>query len=241
MNRKYKWAVGLAVAGYAAALVTQIWLPLYVSMLIPAAIIFVAIAAGHGRHRQATAQTLPDQGAVNVQSLSSNVHTGQGQSTQPSSPEHTALITSSNSTPNSQTAAVQEEDPVWASVYEYIGVIEEMVISEGQKNALDNEIVEKTLTLLTRITRLIPQLKEMNDGNMNHNIQRLVFRDLNGAINPFLKLSGEAKRQNRRLLLTGVKDINSKLSFYVESIEHKDLVELQAKVELIQQRYRTKD
>ncbi|MCG7409687.1 hypothetical protein MH117_19975 [Paenibacillus sp. ACRRX] len=237
MNRKYKWAVGLAAAGYAAALLTHIWLPLYVSMLIPAAIIFVAIAAGSGRARQAAAQALPDQGPANIQSVQQSMHIGQPTQAPPQ-PAHAA---SADNPPDLQTAAAQEEDPVWASVYEYIGVIEEMVISEGQKNTLDNEIVEKTLTLLTRITRLIPQLKEMNDGNMNHNIQRLVFRDLNGAINPFLKLSGEAKRQNRRLLLTGVKDINSKLSFYVESIEHKDLVELQAKVELIQQRYRTTD
>lgn len=114
-----------------------------------------------------------------------------------------------------------ESDPFWGPISEYIHVIEETMISEGQKNTLDNEIVEKTLSLLARVGRLIPQLKELNDANMNHNIQRLIFKDLNGAINPFLKLGGEAKRLNRRLLLTGIKDINSKLSAYVETIEQK--------------------
>ncbi|WP_172199902.1 MULTISPECIES: hypothetical protein [Saccharibacillus] len=134
-----------------------------------------------------------------------------------------------------------EADEMWDPVHEYISVIEEMIISEGQKNSLDDEIVEKTISLLARISRLIPQLKEINDSKINHNIQRLVFKDLNGAINPFLKLSGEAKRKNRRLLLDGIKDINSRLSLYVETIEHRDLIELQSRVDLIQQRYRTSD
>ena len=114
-----------------------------------------------------------------------------------------------------------------------------MIISEGQKNALDDEIVEKSISLLTRVERLIPQLQSLNDANINHNIQRLVFKDLNGAINPFLNLSGEAKRQNRRLLLNGLKDIQSKLSFYVERIEHRDLIELQTRMDLIHKRYHT--
>lgn len=132
-------------------------------------------------------------------------------------------------------------DPLWGPLIEYIHVIEDMIISEGHNDTLDNEIVEKVLSLLSRINRLIPQLKELNDGSINHNIQRLIFKDLNGAINPFLKLSGEAKRINRRLLLDGIKDINSKLSNYVETIEKKDLIELQTRMDLIQRRYRSTD
>lgn len=136
-------------------------------------------------------------------------------------------------------SAHEENDPFWGPVIQYIHVLEEMIISEGQKNALDDEIVEKILKVLTRVLRLIPQLKKMNDPNINHNIQRLVFKDINGAINPFLNLGPEAKRQNRRLLLNGMKDINSKLSQYVESIEQKDLIELKTRMDLIQQRYNT--
>ncbi|MNR08409.1 hypothetical protein D3C85_1245620 [compost metagenome] len=149
--------------------------------------------------------------------------------------------TSESSSPVTTTAPKDDSDPFWDPIAEYIHVIEETMISEGQKNTLDDEIVEKTLSLLARVGRLIPQLKELNDANMNHNIQRLIFKDLNGAINPFLKLGGEAKRMNRRLLLTGIKDINSKLSDYVETIEQKDLIELQTRMELIQQRYRSTD
>jgi hypothetical protein len=139
-----------------------------------------------------------------------------------------------------QNGSTQEEnDPLWGPVVQYIHVLEEMIISEGQKNALDDEIVEKILKVLTRVLRLIPQLKKMNDPNINHNIQRLVFKDINGAINPFLNLGPEAKRQNRRLLLNGMKEINSKLSQYVESIEQKDLIELKTRMDLIQQRYST--
>ncbi|MFB5762995.1 hypothetical protein [Paenibacillus medicaginis] len=136
-------------------------------------------------------------------------------------------------------SAQEENDPFWGPVIQYIHVLEEMIISEGQKSTLDDEIVEKTLKVLTRVLRLIPQLKKMNDPNINHNIQRLVFKDINGAVNPFLNLGPEAKRQNRRLLLNGMKDINSKLSQYVESIEQKDLIELKTRMDLIQQRYST--
>lgn len=155
----------------------------------------------------------------------------------------TQSIDQTQSSPNETERREQivEEDPFWGPIQDYVDVLQEMIISEGQQDTLDDEIVEKSLSLLTRIKHLIPQLKEMNHGNMNHNIQRLVFKDLNGAINPFLKLSGEGKRMNRRLLLNGLKDINSKLTSYVESIEKKDLIELQTRVELIHQRYGTTD
>lgn len=123
---------------------------------------------------------------------------------------------------------------------EYIVLIEEMVISEGQKNNLDDEIVEKTLSLLARIHRVIPLLVELDNADINHNMKRLVLRDLNGFVTPFLKLSGEKKRQNRRLLLDGLKDIRSKINAYVETLEQKDLVELQTKADIIHQRYSTK-
>ncbi|MDI4644727.1 hypothetical protein [Cohnella hashimotonis] len=132
-------------------------------------------------------------------------------------------------------------DPELASASEYIDVLQDMILLEGEKNTLDDEIVQKTLALLSRINRLIPDLDTLGDSNINYNIVRLVRRDLNSTINPFLRLSGEAKRHNRRLLLDGIKDINSKLTAYTQTIEQKDLLELRTKAELIQQRYRYND
>lgn len=132
-------------------------------------------------------------------------------------------------------------DPELASALEYIGVIEDMILLEGEQNNLDNEIVQKTLALLARLNRLIPDLLALGDSSINHNIVRLVRKDLNSTINPFLRLSGEAKRQNRRILLDGIKDVDSKLTFYTKTIEQKDLMELRTKAELIQQRYRLND
>ncbi|CAM4407370.1 hypothetical protein L1N85_25290 [Paenibacillus alkaliterrae] len=132
-------------------------------------------------------------------------------------------------------------DPELASALEYIGIIEDMILLEGEQNNLDDEIVQKTLALLARLNRLIPDLVALGDSSINHNIVRLVRKDLNSTINPFLRLSGEAKRQNRRLLLDGIKDVDSKLTFYTKTIEQKDLMELRTKAELIQQRYRLND
>ncbi|MGG1639349.1 hypothetical protein MHH56_28975 [Paenibacillus sp. FSL K6-3182] len=132
-------------------------------------------------------------------------------------------------------------DPELASALEYIGIIEDMILLEGEKNNLDDEIVQKTLALLSRLNRLIPDLMALGDSSINHNILRLVRKDLNSTINPFLRLSGEAKRQNRRLLLDGIKDVDSKLTFYTKTLEQKDLMELHTKAELIQQRYRLTD
>jgi hypothetical protein len=215
MQTKYKVAAGISILGYLISLMTSRFLPGVINLLVP------------------TAFSL---GGLIVLSRHAIALKG------PTIPEPISHPTKEASEVN-RTSEVGSEtnDPFWSPVMEYIHVIEETVISEGQKNDLDNEIVEKTLSLLSRVSRLIPQLKELNDGNMNHNIQRLIFKDLNGAINPFLKLSGESKRLNRRLLLSGLKDINSKLTAYVETIEQKDLIELQTRMELIHQRYRSVD
>jgi hypothetical protein len=135
----------------------------------------------------------------------------------------------------------REQDSVFGPVIEYLEVLEDMVISEGQKNELDNEIVEKSLALFARLQRVIPALKELNNGDINHTMRRLILKDLNGFINPFLRLSGEAKRTNRRMLLNGLKDVDSKISEIVSTIEHKDLLELQNKAELIHQRYNSSE
>ncbi len=127
--------------------------------------------------------------------------------------------------------------PIFQPVLEYLGVLEEMIISEGQKHNLDNEIVEKSCALFLRLQRVIPILSELNNDDINHTIKRLVMNDLNSVINPFLRLSGEAKTKNRRILLDGLKDVNSRVTQIVKTIEHKDLMELQSRAELLHHRY----
>ncbi|KRF20191.1 hypothetical protein [Paenibacillus sp. Soil787] len=218
MQSKFKVAAGISIVGYVVSLLTARLLPDTINLLVPTSFSIGSIIVLSRHFIGLNRQSIPG----------------------PTS-DSTQKIPTRSSKADREIELKGESDPFWDPISEYIHVIEETVISEGQKNTLDDEIVEKTLSLLSRVGRLVPQLKELNDANMNHNIQRLIFKDLNGAINPFLKLGGEAKRLNRRLLLTGIKDINSKLSTYVETIEQKDLIELQTRMELIQQRYRSAD
>ncbi|MDU0200525.1 MULTISPECIES: hypothetical protein [Paenibacillus] len=224
MQSKFKVAIGISVLGYVVSLITARFLPGAINLLVPTTFSLGSLILLSRNHSMEVKKLqVPNAASDALPNARSTSSTNLGSETE------------------LQGKSESEIDPFWGPIAEYIHVIEETMISEGQKNTLDNEIVEKTLSLLSRVGRLIPQLKELNDANMNHNIQRLIFKDLNGAINPFLKLGGEAKRLNRRLLLTGIKDINSKLSTYVETIEQKDLIELQTRMELIQQRYRSDD
>uniref|UniRef100_UPI004053AF59 hypothetical protein n=1 Tax=Paenibacillus sp. FSL H8-0537 TaxID=2921399 RepID=UPI004053AF59 len=134
-------------------------------------------------------------------------------------------------------AASPAISPIFEPVLEYLEVLEDMVISEGQKNTLDNEIVEKSCSLFLRLHRVLPLLSELNNDEINHTVRRLVLKELNSVINPFLRLSGDAKTKNRRILLNGLRDINTKISEIVATIEHKDLMELQTKAEVIHKRY----
>lgn len=222
MQLKYKIAIGAAAAGYVASLIASFFLPVALDLLIPTAVSIIGFIVLSKHSIALKGPTIPSQTITEKPKLNEQ------------KPVNERLGIE-------ETEHAIQQDPFWGQIQDYIDVLQEMIISEGQKDALDNEIVEKSLSLLTRIKHLIPQLREMNASNINHNIQRLVFKDLNGAINPFLKLSGEGKQMNRRLLLNGLKDINAKLSSYVETIEQKDLIELQARVELIHQRYGTTD
>jgi hypothetical protein len=237
-NQVFALLVGI---GYVVGVIASFFYPAYLALIFPALMSFIGLLI-HNRDSTSAktkAKGRPLEGDTGASAKPLAEAAGDSASstaTAVKASEPMGASASIGSTGNIPIA----EDPLWGPVLEYIGVIEDMIISEGQKNNLDNEIVEKTLSLLSRLGRVIPQLQALNDGNINHNIHRLVFKDLNGAVNPFLRLSGEAKQQNRRLLLTGLKDINSKISFYVESIEQRDLIDLQTKVELIQQRYNSR-
>lgn len=232
---RYKLAGGISLLGFIASLFTAQFLPELVNLLIPTLFSLAAIAL---LSRLSRPKTQGPETQLNEQVNHHGAPRASGTSSTSGTPG--APGSAQDQTRSAAENAPEiEKDAFWGPIIEYIQVTEEMVISEGQKNNLDDEIVEKTLSLLARVNRLIPQLKTLHDGNINHNIQRLIFKDLNGVINPFLNLSGEAKRQNRRLLLNGIKDINTKLSSYVETIEHRDLIELQTRVDLIQQRYRS--
>ncbi|WP_063837995.1 hypothetical protein [Paenibacillus algorifonticola] len=154
----------------------------------------------------------------------------------PSGPEQLpeAVQPSSSSGGGASAPAIS---PIFEPVLEYLEVLEDMVISEGQKNTLDNEIVEKSCSLFLRLHRVMPLLTELNNDEINHTVRRLVLKELNSVINPFLRLSGDAKTKNRRILLNGLRDINTKISEIVATIEHKDLMELQTKAEVIHKRY----
>ncbi|OKP95591.1 hypothetical protein [Paenibacillus sp. P46E] len=215
-------------AGYIVALLTSAFIPEMVSLLLPVAGAGVAII-GRKQRSNLPAEVLP---------------AGQGEEVpSPAARSLEAVSTSSGSAAaNGQAYAGRERAGIqigaeFAPVVEYLSILEDMIISEGQKDTLDNEIVEKSLALFARLQRIIPLLQELGNGEINHTVRRLVLKDLNGVINPFLRLGGEAKTRNRRMLLNGLRDVDTKISDIASTIEHKDLMELQTKAELIHQRY----
>lgn len=220
---RIKQAYIYGLLGYMGGIVSLVFLPKYISLGLPALGIAGAIyMLGRSSKAKDAARTLPQ---------------APQEEAAPAVPAAASPVQVRTNPARAESLPVSPLDAEWQQVNEYIGTIEDMVILEGKQHNLDNEIVEKTLSLLSKLNRIIPQLRELNDSAVNHNIKRLVLKDLNGVISPFLSLSGEAKQKNRRLLLNGLKDIDSKMNFYTETIEQKDLLELRTKAELIHQRY----
>ncbi|MGO4373573.1 DUF456 domain-containing protein [Paenibacillus sp. 2TAB19] len=255
MGSKKNMLVGAGV-GYAGAIISSFFLPEFASLVIPAVGAMVGgLLPSRSRTRNSidatpSSQQLPNGGYNGGQPVQGQIQ-GQPAQGQQYSPH---LFNPQQGAPFQQQPEPSRAAPVveetkqkpevsaeFAPVIEYLEVLEDMIISEGRKNTLDSEIVDKSLSLFARVQRVIPLIDQLGDGNINHTIRRLVLKDLNGFINPFLRLSGEAKSKNRRTLLNGLKDVDTKISDIASTIEHKDLLELQTKAELIHQRYRGSD
>ncbi|MCP1182392.1 hypothetical protein [Paenibacillus sp. 1781tsa1] len=249
MLRKTKIGIG-ALVGYGLAAITSPFLPDVITWAIPALATVVGglIPSRSTPRTQVEGSSSAHVPITDIGNEPSRLNGGQAPSAVPTGAREASLVQPhSSSTPAQHAGSEQakpsrtEPDPVFDPVIEYLEVLEDMIISEGQKNELDNEIVEKSLALFARLQRVIPSLQELNNGDINHTVRRLILKDLNGFINPFLRLSGEAKRNNRRMLLNGLRDVDSKISDIVSTIEHKDLMELQNKAELIHQRYNSSE
>ncbi|MEK3899622.1 MULTISPECIES: hypothetical protein [unclassified Paenibacillus] len=234
MQAKFK-VLAYAGAGYVVAVLTSGFLPELVSLLLP--VIGAALAVPELRRTRVNlpVEVIPaGQEPKAIPAVSSSAP--QASSAAAAAPAAAA----GQASPAHPGAGHREEIQIgaeFAPVVEYLGILEDMIISEGQKDTLDNEIVEKSLALFARLQRVIPLLQELGNGEINHTVRRLVLKDLNGVINPFLRLGGEAKTKNRRMLLNGLRDVDAKISDIASTIEHKDLMELQTKAELIHQRY----
>ncbi|MBY0114782.1 hypothetical protein MHB43_05520 [Paenibacillus sp. FSL H8-0317] len=250
MLRKTKIGIG-ALVGYGLAAISSPFLPDVITWAIPALATVVGglIPSRSAPRTQVEGSSSAPVPITDIGNEPSRLNGGQAPSAVPTGAREASPAQShSSSTPAQHAGSEQqakpsrtEPDPVFDPVIEYLEVLEDMIISEGQKNELDNEIVEKSLALFARLQRVIPSLQELNNGDINHTVRRLILKDLNGFINPFLRLSGEAKRNNRRMLLNGLRDVDSKISDIVSTIEHKDLMELQNKAELIHQRYNSSE
>ncbi|MEK4003141.1 hypothetical protein [Paenibacillus sp. FSL H3-0333] len=233
MQAKFK-VLAYAGAGYVVAVLTSGFLPELVSLLLP--VIGAALAVPELRRTRVNlpVEVIPAGQEPKVIPAASSA------APQASSAAAASPAAAGQASPAHSGAGHREDIQIgaeFAPVVEYLGILEDMIISEGQKDTLDNEIVEKSLALFARLQRVIPLLQELGNGEINHTVRRLVLKDLNGVINPFLRLGGEAKTRNRRMLLNGLRDVDAKISDIASTIEHKDLMELQTKAELIHQRY----
>lgn len=230
MQAKFRVLV-YAGAGYVLAVLTSGFLPELVSLLLPVAGAALALPEFRRSRVNLPVEVIPagqePKAVAGVAPSAAGLPAAAGQAS-----------------PAPSGAGHGGEPPIgaeFAPVVEYLSILEDMIISEGQKDTLDNEIVEKSLALFARLQRVIPLLQELGNGEINHTVRRLVLKDLNGVINPFLRLGGEAKTKNRRMLLNGLRDVDSKISDIASTIEHKDLMELQTKAELIHQRYNSSE
>ncbi|MEK3712377.1 hypothetical protein [Paenibacillus sp. FSL R7-0333] len=233
MQAKFK-VLAYAGAGYVVAVLTSGFLPELVSLLLP--VIGAALAVPELRRTKVNLPVEVIPAGQEPQAIPAASSAAQ----QASSAAAASPAAAGQATPAHSGAGHREDIQIgaeFAPVVEYLGILEDMIISEGQKDTLDNEIVEKSLALFARLQRVIPLLQELGNGEINHTVRRLVLKDLNGVINPFLRLGGEAKTRNRRMLLNGLRDVDAKISDIASTIEHKDLMELQTKAELIHQRY----
>ncbi|MEK4848583.1 hypothetical protein NST04_01655 [Paenibacillus sp. FSL H7-0756] len=234
MQAKFK-VLAYAGAGYVVAVLTSGFLPELVSLLLP--VIGAALAVPELRR---TRVNLPVE-VIPAGQEPQAIPAASAAALQASSAAAAAPAAAAGQASTAHPGAGHREEiqigAEFAPVVEYLGILEDMIISEGQKDTLDNEIVEKSLALFARLQRVIPLLQELGNGEINHTVRRLVLKDLNGVINPFLRLGGEAKTRNRRMLLNGLRDVDAKISDIASTIEHKDLMELQTKAELIHQRY----
>lgn len=227
-------------AGYIFGCVLGIWdVPEYITLLFPLAGSIYGITRAERKARPSMEFTQPE---PQIRSERSQPLPESGRNAVPERSARNAAPPIPQPVAAASAAGVpaqelQEIPPVFQPVLEYLSVLEDMIISEGQKNNLDNEIVEKACSLFLRLQRVIPMLAEMHNDDINHTVKRLVLKDLNSVINPFLRLSGEAKTKNRRILLDGLKDVNNRITHIVKTIEHKDLIELQSRAEIIHQRY----
>lgn len=232
MQAKFRVLV-YAGAGYVLAVLTSGFLPEMASLLLPVAGAALALPEFRRSRVNLPVEVIP--AGQEPKAVSAGSDAAQQASSAAGLP-----AAGGQASPAQPGAGHGGEPPVsaeFAPVVEYLSILEDMIISEGQKDTLDNEIVEKSLALFARLQRVIPLLQELGNGEINHTVRRLVLKDLNGVINPFLRLGGEAKTKNRRMLLNGLRDVDSKISDIASTIEHKDLMELQTKAELIHQRY----
>lgn len=231
-----------AAIGYIVAVITSPMVPELISLVMPvagAAIGSFIPAKKKAQLDQPAAASDPAIAATAAPAAVKAVQAAEVHAGSSSPAINTDKVRAGNAggTGNQASGRQSEIHPEFAPVVEYLNVLEDMMISEGQQNSLDNEIVEKSLALFARLHRVIPPLQELSNADVNHTVRRLILKDLNGFINPFLRLSGEAKSKNRRMLLNGLRDVDAKISDIVSTIEHKDLLELQMKAELIHQRY----
>lgn len=235
MQAKSK-VLAYAGAGYIAAVVTSGFLPELVSLLLPVAGAAIAVTGFRRSKVNLPAEVLPagqePAAAPPAPAAAIQASAGSAAAGTLSAPGQAPAARAGAQSGNEITIGAE-----FAPVVEYLSILEDMIISEGQKDTLDNEIVEKSLALFARLQRVIPLLQELGNSEINHTVRRLVLKDLNGVINPFLRLGGEAKTRNRRMLLNGLRDVDAKISEIASTIEHKDLMELQTKAELIHQRY----
>lgn len=225
--------------GYVAAVLTSALLPEMLSLLLPVAGGTVGLLQAQRKRSNLPEEVLPV-GPESVQAAPPPANKGTASNPVVSNPVSIPSLSPSHATSGRVSGEVKI-GPEFAPVVEYLSILEDMIISEGQKDTLDNEIVEKSLALFARLQRVIPLLQELGNGEINHTVRRLILKDLNGVINPFLRLGGEAKTKNRRMLLNGLRDVDSKISDIASTIEHKDLMELQTKAELIHQRYNSSE
>lgn len=123
--------------GYVVAVLTSSLLPEFISLLLPLAGAGIGALVTRSPRTNLPAEVLPA-----------------GPVTAPIAPPPAASAPQLSNAANDTTSGIHGYDgktedavkigPEFAPVVEYLSILEDMIISEGQKDTLDNEIVEKS-------------------------------------------------------------------------------------------------
>lgn len=123
-------------------------------------------------------------------------------------------------------------------VLKSLAEIEQRIV---KRHLLDSEISGLVAEIIEKVRFVLPYTEEMGLSEVKHTIRRLGTNDLIGLLNPYLRLSPASRKEKRQALVKGLEDMLTEVKEVIETIEAKDIQELERKVAFISRKYNADD